>query len=89
MTALALRTSINDNLGRLNIESLRKVSSFVESLTQKEGKRPAIPKKMTTDTKRTIAKKLKLIDETTGIAEITDEDIRNDERLAYILRNNL
>ena len=88
MTATALRTSINENLGLLNMENLRKVSTFVESLTQKYEK-TTTNKTRNNKKRETTEKKLKLIDKMTGIAEITDEEIRNDERLAYILRNNL
>ena len=42
----------------------------------------------TTALKTDIRKKKECIERTAGIATITDDDIKSDERLAYILRNN-
>jgi hypothetical protein len=38
--------------------------------------------------KRAIEQKIKCINETAGAVQISEEDINNDERLAYILRKN-
>ena len=40
------------------------------------------------DIQRRMEEKLASLDSLCGIAKITDDDIKSDERLAYILRNN-
>lgn len=86
MTATALRTSINADLQMLNTENLRSVSRYVKSLTKANSKE----KRLLANAKPSedLAQMIDSLDSLCGAAQVTEEDINNDERLAYILRKN-
>lgn len=88
MTATALRTSINADLQMLSVESLQAVSKYVKRKVREPRDATLTENRQSNPTKREIENKIQCINETAGVVQISEEDINNDERLAYILRNN-
>ena len=88
MTAIELRASINNDLQFLSEEFLYTVAQYVKGLVAHPRPSAVAAKAVTAENGMSVDEKIQIMRNLTGIAKITEDDLNEDERLAYILRNN-